>query len=49
MKRSTYRYDILAQYNAECSRGIVHTPEWDARMALEQAKFDAEMAARIDG
>ena len=38
-----HRWDALAQYNAECSRGIVHTPEWDARMAEEQERFNVEM------
>jgi hypothetical protein len=36
------RRDILATYNAERARGIVHTPEWDAKMAKEQQLFDAE-------
>ena len=36
--------DILAQYNAECARGIVHTPEWDERMATLQARFDTDTA-----
>ena len=33
-------YRELAQYNAECARGIVHTPEWDARMTEKQREFD---------
>jgi hypothetical protein len=40
-----YRYAALAQYNAERSRGLAHTPEWDALMAEDQAKFNAEMVA----
>ena len=32
---------ILGQYNAERARGIVHTPEWDEKMAELQAAFDA--------
>ena len=31
----------LAIYNAEVARGIVHTPEWDAKMAELQREFDA--------
>jgi hypothetical protein len=30
----------LAVYNAECARGIVHTVEWDARMASLQRRYD---------
>lgn len=30
----------LAEYNAECSRGIMHTPEWDQAMAGLQHRFD---------
>lgn len=37
-----YRWTTLANYNAERSRGITHSPEYDARMAREQASFDAE-------
>jgi hypothetical protein len=42
-----YEFAALATYNAELSRGIVHTPEWDARMAAEQARFDAKMRGVI--
>lgn len=41
--------DELARYNSEKARGLVHTPEWDARMAEEQARFNTswrERAAR---
>lgn len=37
---SVNRWDRLATYNAECERGIVHTPAYDRWMAMEQAKFD---------
>lgn len=30
----------LAIYNAEVARGIVHTPEWKAKMAAEQERFN---------
>lgn len=39
-------YDALARYNAERARGIVHDPQWVARMAQIQASFDALMIAR---
>ena len=36
------RWKRLGDYNAELGRGIVHTREWDAFMACEQADFDKE-------
>jgi hypothetical protein len=33
--------DVLARYNSEVSRGIVHTPEWKAEMAKLQERFNA--------
>jgi len=38
------RWLPLATYNAEVARGIVHTPEYDAKMADWQRMFNAEMA-----
>lgn len=39
------KFEQLAVYNAECARGIVHTPDWDARMAALQKEWDRrEMA-----
>jgi hypothetical protein len=35
-------YKELAQYNAERARGLVHTPEWDARMAEIHERFHRE-------
>jgi len=35
-------YWDLATYNAEVHRGIVHTPEYDARMAVQQRRFNRE-------
>ncbi len=32
----------LAVYNAERARGLVHTPEWDAKMAGLQAEYDCQ-------
>ena len=31
----------LADYNAERGHGIMHTPEWQAKMAEMQARYDA--------
>jgi hypothetical protein len=33
-------FEMLAAYNAERDRGIMHTPEWRARMADLQVRFD---------
>lgn len=38
---SRRRIERLADYHAERLHGLVHTPEWDAFMAEEQAWFDA--------
>lgn len=32
-------FNELARYNAEVARGIVHTAEWDERMAKAQREF----------
>lgn len=39
-----YKYDALLRFKAERERGIAHTPEWQAKMAEQQAAFDAEQA-----
>ena len=44
-----HRWDALGLYNAERHRGLVHTPEWDAWMAEEQAAFDDEMGHAGNG
>jgi hypothetical protein len=41
-----YRWQELADYNGRVGHGVVHTPEYKARMRLEQAAFDEEMAVR---
>lgn len=38
-----HRWNDLATYNGEVARGLVHTPEWKAKMAKEQELFNAEM------
>ena len=43
---AAHRWDRLATYNAECSRGLVHTPAWDMVMAWEQEQFDKEQRQR---
>lgn len=42
------KFEPLAIYNAEVSRGIVHTPEYRERMALLQLEF-AEWATTDGG
>ncbi|WP_326646070.1 hypothetical protein OG884_15575 [Streptosporangium sp. NBC_01755] len=39
--------DVLARYNAERARGIVHTEEWQARMAVMQLRFDVTHRRRL--
>ena len=39
------KYVSLALYNAEVSRGIVHTPEYTAQMSALQREYDAELVA----
>lgn len=34
-------FNTLGKYNAERARGIVHTPEWQEKMAELQSQFDA--------
>lgn len=45
------KFEILAVYNGEVARGIVHTADWDARMATLQAEYEQWLqrphAARI--
>ena len=36
-----FDFNTLARYNAEVAHGIVHTPEWDERMAALQSQFNA--------
>jgi len=39
-ERDDGRWNELARYNTEVGRGIVHTKEYDARMAIEQRAFN---------
>lgn len=41
------RWTALAQYNSEKARGILHDPEWDALMADQQTRYNAELAVAI--
>lgn len=34
------KFDPLARYNSERTRGIVHTPEWVEQMKALQREFD---------
>jgi hypothetical protein len=38
---SEYEYKILADYNAEKARGIVHAPLWQQEMARLQGAWNA--------
>lgn len=39
-RTAPYEFQQLAEYNAELARGLVHTDEWKARMAIEQRRFN---------
>lgn len=43
-----YRHLDLARYNEEVLYGIVHTPEYDAKMAAEAAEYVAELQAGLE-
>jgi hypothetical protein len=42
------KFEALAVYNAECARGIVHTAEYDRRMAALQAEYDGRPVSDED-
>jgi hypothetical protein len=42
-----YELHLLATYNAECARGIVHTPEYDAQMRDLQRQFNRAISRHI--
>jgi hypothetical protein len=37
---SEQELDMLARYNTERSRGLMHTEAWQQQMAVLQARFD---------
>jgi hypothetical protein len=39
-------FNTLAKYNAECAHGIMHTPEWQEKMAALQHRFDTAECER---
>jgi hypothetical protein len=39
METASHDFDDLARYNSERARGIMHTPEWTARMASLQEEW----------
>jgi len=43
-----YEFQDLAVYNSERARGIVHTEEWDQRMAIQQRLFNEQQLRRWD-
>lgn len=44
---TAYEFEYLAVYNAEVARGIMHTPEWQQRMAEVQRRFDEQRRAEL--
>jgi hypothetical protein len=38
----------LGTYNAERARGIMHTAQWQAQMAILQARFNEDERARVE-
>lgn len=42
-----WEFELLARYNSEKSRGIAHTPEWDALMASEQERFNRQQRDKM--
>lgn len=40
MPLNQYEVDILAIYNSEEARGIVHTKDWNNKMKLFQIRFN---------
>jgi hypothetical protein len=47
-RNEPYEFNALAIYNSERARGIVHTPEWDEKMRLEQERFAEQYWARAE-
>lgn len=43
-----YEFWALATYNAERHRGLVHTPEYEKRMASEQERFNKQTYTQED-
>jgi hypothetical protein len=37
-------FNTLARYNSERAHGIMHTPEWQEKMAALQSQFDTHDA-----
>ena len=44
-RRMPEQFNDLARYNTEVAHGIVHTPEWDVKMAELQQRFNEWSAA----
>jgi hypothetical protein len=42
---ATIEFHQLSNYNGERARGIMHTDEWCAKMALIQEQYDKVVAA----
>lgn len=42
------RWGDLATYNSEVARGIVHTPEYDAKMREKQKQYNEQWLAALE-
>lgn len=42
MRLTPQQINALATYNGECARGIVHTEQYDRKMALLQEHFNTQ-------
>jgi hypothetical protein len=45
--RVRYEFTALATYNAERSRGIVHTTQWIELMREEKRRFEASLPSQF--
>ena len=40
--------NVLARYNAEVARGLVHTEEWHQKMKELKEQFNAEFNSKVN-
>lgn len=48
-REEKYEFSALATFNAERSRGIVHTARWQQLMREEKRRFDAGEPSQFPG
>lgn len=48
-REEKYEFSALATYNAERSRGLVHTPRWHELMKEEQRRFAGNLPSQFPG